>query len=256
LDTIRQETFLNATSRHSFGFSSDHQVLLEQANLLCNFYVQKIPQIGQLLGLPDKPVASAITFFKRFFLHKSILQYPPDQIMITSVYLACKAEEFHIDAEELARQVKRDANQILNNELMVLEGVNFHLNVYHPYRPLYGFVSSLKDKQSQALLEKLWSGAKDLVSHSMLSGDVAFLYPPAQIALAALRVAARTENCLPTIDGIVESQFTNAGSSQLMTLHTNLREIEQFLTRKVPAINENEIRTIEYNISLLVKNKH
>lgn len=52
--------------------------------------------------------ATAITFFKRFFVHHSVMDWDPMYTMVTCVDLACKAEEANIKLEDLARLTKTE----------------------------------------------------------------------------------------------------------------------------------------------------
>ena len=79
----------------------------------------------------------------------------------TSIFLACKVEEHHIDVEDFSNRLFSNiptellpspeasslSEVILRNELIVLEAVGFHLHVYHPYRCLYGFLAHIMRQQ-------------------------------------------------------------------------------------------------------------
>lgn len=62
------------------------------------------------------------------------------------IYLACKTEEFHLDADRVSEKFNRQssADEIIENELLLLDGLNFHLQINHPFRPLQGFITDLK----------------------------------------------------------------------------------------------------------------
>lgn len=39
---------------------------------------------------------------------------------LTCIYIACKAEEFHVSADELGKGIKQDPQVVLKNEMAVL----------------------------------------------------------------------------------------------------------------------------------------
>lgn len=217
---------------------------------LQQFYIQKISEISKILSFPDKVQATAVTFFKRFYLHQSMTQYLPEHIVLTCVYLACKCEEHHIEADELGKQVNRESSIILQNELAVLESLKFHVNVYHPYRPLYGFIVSMKANQPSTMLDSLWNRGKEIITASVLTTDLNFLYPPAQIALAILQYVSKTLNCHAVIEKLIEDTFSNSG--QLEKLRNALGDLEIRLSQIVKThITENDVKNIEYKLGLI-----
>lgn len=62
---------------------------------------------------------------------------------LSCIYCACKVEEYHFSAEDLEKQLGANSQQILHSEVHILQGIKFHLNVFHPYRPLLGFLQDL-----------------------------------------------------------------------------------------------------------------
>ncbi|PON81674.1 Cyclin [Trema orientale] len=80
---------------------------------------------------------------------------------------------------------------ILNNEMIIYQSLEFDLIVYAPYRSIEGFINDMeefcgsKDDQLQGL-KNLHEAAKMEVDKIMLT-DAPLLFPPGQLALAALR---------------------------------------------------------------------
>lgn len=64
---------------------------------------------------------------------------------LASVYSACKTEEFrkvtylHIK-NVLQKEPALKVTEVKELELRLLEGVQFHLNVYHPFNPAYAII--------------------------------------------------------------------------------------------------------------------
>lgn len=67
---------------------------------------------------------------------------------VTCVYLACKVEEFNISIQQFVANIKGDREKasdiILNDELLLMQQLNFHLTVHNPYRPITGLLIDIK----------------------------------------------------------------------------------------------------------------
>ena len=156
-------------------------VRLEEEARLLRYYQNKIQDVCRGFRFPAKVSATALLLFKRFYLGFSALDHDPKNIMLTAIYLACKArpmlspvlheeiaddvmrrvphcttttsaggcigwqvEEAYISAEEFCRVVKQDHQTVLRNETLLLQGVHFDLIMHTPYWPLRGFFQDLK----------------------------------------------------------------------------------------------------------------
>ncbi|KAF3652275.1 putative FBD-associated F-box protein-like [Capsicum annuum] len=115
---------------------------VEEEQLLRAFYEFKIQDVCDAFKFPRKIQATALLYFKRFYLQWSVMEHHPKDIMLTCIYAACKAEENHVSAEELGKGIGQDHHVILNNEMLSL---GFDLIVYSPYRALEGFISDLEE---------------------------------------------------------------------------------------------------------------
>ncbi|KAF8394539.1 hypothetical protein HHK36_020750 [Tetracentron sinense] len=179
---------------------------IEEEQLMRVFYEQKIQEVCGAFGFPHKIQATAIIYFKRFYLQWSVMEHHPKHIMLTCIYASCKVEENHVSAEELGKGIQQDHQMILNNEMIVLQAciclisncflyilrtafissqvfafllqsLGFDLIVYAPYRSIEGFIDDMEDLCESAKLE---------VDKIMLT-NAPLLFPPGQLALAALR---------------------------------------------------------------------
>ena len=67
---------------------------------------------------------------------------------VTSAYLACKVEEFNVSVDQFIANIKGDKeramNIVLNNELLLMRELNFHLPVHNPFRPVEGLLIDVK----------------------------------------------------------------------------------------------------------------
>ncbi|XP_009620423.1 cyclin-H1-1 isoform X7 [Nicotiana tabacum] len=94
---------------------------VEEEQLLRAFYEFKIQDVCDAFKFPRKIQATALIYFKRFYLQWSVMEHHPKNIMLTCIYAACKAEENHVSAEELGKGIEQDHHVILNNEMLVLQ---------------------------------------------------------------------------------------------------------------------------------------
>ncbi|KAL5566061.1 hypothetical protein UlMin_029225 [Ulmus minor] len=164
---------------------------IEEEQFMRVFYENKIQEVCNNFHFPHKIQATALIYFKRFYLQWSIMQHHPKNIMLTCIYAACKIEENHVSAEELGKGISQDHQMILNNEMIVYQSLEFDLIVYAPYRSVEGFVNDMEDfsggKDDQLpAFRNLHEAAKMEVDKIMLT-DAPLLFPPGQLALAALR---------------------------------------------------------------------
>lgn len=64
------------------------------------------------------------------------------------MYLAAKVEEFNVSIAQFVANVKGDREKasdiIINNELLLMEQLDFHLSIHNPYRPVEGLLIDIK----------------------------------------------------------------------------------------------------------------
>ncbi|KAK6202622.1 cyclin-like protein [Scheffersomyces amazonensis] len=169
----------------------------EEETKFIHAYCQNIVQTADYFRMPTQVKLTAISLFKKFYLENSIMEYHPKNIMYTSVFLAAKSENYFITIESFISRLK-DVKQedILDLEFKILESLKFTLLVHHAFRPLYGFFldfqaillhpSPVMYDVSIDTLGSLYDRAKKWLNEYAILSDVAFLFTPPQIALAAM----------------------------------------------------------------------
>ncbi|KAK8467924.1 hypothetical protein PHAVU_007G179300 [Phaseolus vulgaris] len=140
---------------------------IEEEQCIRVFYENKLQEVCNNFRFPHKIQATALIYFKRFYLQWSVMEHQPKHIMLTCIYAACKIEENHVSAEELGKGISQDHQMILNNEMIV-----------------YQEFCNAGDDQLQ-MLKTLQETARLEVDKMMLT-DAPLLFPPGQLALAAL----------------------------------------------------------------------
>ncbi|KAJ2786002.1 hypothetical protein H4R18_000217 [Coemansia javaensis] len=230
---------------------------------LVEYYLDRIQKFVHLyrakkLIQPDAQnnvKATAINFMKRFYLHNVVFDYPPKNIMLTCLYLATKVENAFVKIGDFLRPLqevgeKHDtkalakSEDILDFEFAVIQSLQFELAVHHPYRSAYGFFLDM-----QAYIDDLdlLRAAYDRVHHFIglsLFTDLVFLYQPAQIALGALRLAARERDL--DIDPYLTRRFD---ARELEILYPVLDEIQDAIVNHRP-VSQDEVRLIDRKLIL------
>ncbi|KAE9619662.1 putative cyclin [Lupinus albus] len=175
------------------------------------FFENKIQEVCKSFQFPHKIQATALIYFKRFFLQWSVMEHQPKNIMLTCIYAACKIEENHVSAEELGKGIQQDHHMILNNEMIIYQSLEFDLIVYAPYRSVEGFINDMQefcnaDDDFLQMLKTLQDTARSEVDKMMLT-DAPLLFPPGQLALAALHNSNALHKVLD-FDGYLSSIFS------------------------------------------------
>ncbi|CAH8528022.1 unnamed protein product [Schistosoma turkestanicum] len=156
--------------------------------------------------LPDEVYGFAATYFKRFYLNHSVMDFYPRDIMLTCLYVACKAADFPIGLQtfisHIPRNQKRYSYLVLNSELFLMESLGYDLWVYTPYRALTGFVIDLvayqrricgahsdsyllENQSDDQLVNELCKDGVDLIN-LWYQTDLCLTVHPSQFALAVL----------------------------------------------------------------------
>lgn len=164
-------------------------VTVDEEVKLVNFYAQKVQDIAQRLNLPTEVVATSITFFRRFFLENSVMQLEPKTIVFTTIFLACKSENYFIGIDWFAAKTKGSKEEILKYEFKLLESLKFCLMNHHPYKALHGFFLDIQvvlhGKVDLKYMGQIYDRCKRRITNALLT-DAVYFYPPPQITLAVL----------------------------------------------------------------------
>ncbi|ULU08059.1 hypothetical protein L5515_015385 [Caenorhabditis briggsae] len=135
---------------------------------------------------------TALAFFKRAFL----VWVPSDtsirMVMMGCFYLAMKIDEFYITIDDFVKNMnvgdpRQNAERILKLEPELMKVLNYNLTVHCPYRPFEGHLMDMKTRMLLLNFD-LESIRRDSMRffQNALQTDVLLVYPPSQIALAAI----------------------------------------------------------------------
>ena len=149
----------------------------------------------------QRTVATAVSYFWRFFLKHSFCDHEPTEIAVVCFSLASKVEENPVGhkhlVDDLAPRLRKCVydieepmreERLLAMELVVLEELGFNLSVFDPYTPLQKFLKhpteTRRDWKNATLLVLAWGLLND-----SLCTPLCVLLAPEEIAFAAIRVA-------------------------------------------------------------------
>ncbi|KAI4467019.1 cyclin [Holotrichia oblita] len=173
------------------------------------------------------------------------MNYHPKEIMVTCIYLACKVEEFNVSIMQFVANIKGDREKatdiILNNELLLMEQLNFHLTVHNPYRPIEGLLIDIKTRCALNDPERLRPGTEHFLERAFLT-DVVLIYAPSQVALAAiLHAASKLQENLDSY--VTDTLFGVEGRGKLEELIEAVRSIRSMvkMADSVPDKNQQKM---------------
>ncbi|ORX71592.1 cyclin-like protein [Linderina pennispora] len=113
------------------------------------YFAGVIQKLGKRLRIRQEIIATALVYFKRFYLNNTFYDIDPYLMAATSAYLACKVEENPHHIKYICNETKAaladvspaikfpyDVADIAECESYLLEEMKFYLVVYHPYQVL------------------------------------------------------------------------------------------------------------------------
>ena len=201
ISDIRNQVNSAYTERFKEGFPSKREVdflSVQEERALVDYYQAVLSDVcGKFQPpIPKAVAATASQYMKRFYLKVSVMDHPPKEMFLVCLYMACKVEEYNISVDnflQILPEERREKAQdfIIGHELLLMQWLSFHLTVHNAFRPLEGFLIDLKTKSSPLENPESWRPRTDQFLQSALRKDVCLLFPPSQIALAALYTASK-----------------------------------------------------------------
>jgi len=150
---------------------------------------------------------TAFAYFKRFYLDESTMEYFPKNVMMTCYWLASKVDEFNVSIDQFVENLKTGSREgnvdiILTLEPELLEKLRYQPTIHTPYRPFEGLMIEAKTVGTLIMkagfdLESIRPKAMDFFTKALV-GDAMLLFPPSQLALAAIKHGMDSMTCPPT----------------------------------------------------------
>ncbi|KPV77259.1 uncharacterized protein RHOBADRAFT_12067 [Rhodotorula graminis WP1] len=169
-------------------------------------------KICKRLGLRQQVLATAIVFFRRFYLRNSYCETDPALVAAACCYVAAKAEETPVHVKSAVGEAKvvfndmglhgftSENHRLAEMEFYLLEELDFHLIVFHPYRALVqlcgrdGGAATGGDegKASRAGMLEMDDTALQMawfIINDTFRSSLCLVHPPHLIAVAAVYLA-------------------------------------------------------------------
>ena len=181
--------------------------IIDEKFLIIN-YSNKLIQIVN--NLKEKASFSlknlAITYFRRFFLKKSIIDYNPNFLMASSLYLAAKVCSLNFSKEAYLKifPILAEGNnyfKLFEYEFYLCTILEYDFFVFNPYQALIGFIYSLEkkeffisqDKNNYIDQDDFKNECMNLIDKMYLTDNI-FLFTYSEIALASIFIQCEQKN--------------------------------------------------------------
>jgi cyclin C len=154
------------------------------------YFQTQFAKLGKRMTFRQQAAATAQIYIKRFYLHVEARKTNPYLILATASYLACKMEESPQHIRLLMQEAVRtwpevgvqDTSKIGECEFALISTLSSRLILHHPYR-------ALSELQGTLGLTSEESGLAHSIINDSYNTDLALLYPPHVIAIAAIFLA-------------------------------------------------------------------
>ena len=87
----------------------------------------------------------ALSYFRRFYLKKTVLDYNPEKILAASIFIAYKVGQVDTNLDMMNMKFKHvSAEELLDHEFSILFIINYDTYVYCPYKALIGLSTMIQ----------------------------------------------------------------------------------------------------------------
>ena len=230
----------------------DDLFTLDEQIIICHYNEQKLFRLCQKFQppLPYSVIFTAFAYFKRIYLTTSIAQNWPINMLSVCLYLACKVEEYNLSVDKFVmiypeEERENVADMILGNEMNLMRLLNYQLIIHSPIRALEGFLIDVKTRFPQSNDAESYRDTATEFLNAALFSDVCLLFPPSQLAIAALYVASKA-----TVQDYILSRLTTEELGKDLLAKVN--KIVQLVNKKV-VYDSDTVKKIQdklYKVSL------
>ena len=147
---------------------------------------------------------TATSYFRRFYLKKSIIDYDPLFVMAACFFLGSKINSLHYTQNDLFKifHVSKESWEKLKEyEFYLCTILDYDFYVYNPYQALLGFIYTLdkkeffisQDKQNYINQDDFKNDCMSIIDKMYLTDNI-FLYTYSEIALASIIIQCEYKN--------------------------------------------------------------
>ena len=197
-DAVRQRragahaNYVEAAAAADGGLPESQYLSPAEAEACRMYYERKLAEFCAKFQppMPRAVAGTAVQYFKRFYTRNSVVDHHPKEVLVTAAFLACKVEEFNVSMDQFLHNIKGNKDKatdiVLNNELLLMRELDFHLTVHNPYRPLEGLLIDVKTRCQTLRDPEALRKDIDKFLDDVLFSDALLIYAPSQVALAAV----------------------------------------------------------------------
>ena len=177
---------------------------LEKEKLFIINYSNKLIRILNPLKQSTSLKATTVSYFRRFYLKKSILDYNPEYLIVAAFFLGAKVAQIDLPLEKielLFTYIKGNYKKLFDYEFFLSTILDYNFYVYNPYHALYGLIYILEQKkfflgqntENYINQEQFKQECMDIIDKMLLTDNI-FLYTHSEIALTSIFMKLKEKN--------------------------------------------------------------
>ena len=145
---------------------------------------------------------NVVSYFRRFFLKKSILDYDPDFLMASAFLLGAKVSSMNYTNDDYLKIfpiLQNNWEKFYEYEFYLCTILEYDFFVYNPFQALLGFIYELEkekffqDKENKINPELFKNDCQNIIDKLYLT-DCIFLYTYSELALASIYIQCDIKN--------------------------------------------------------------
>ena len=232
----------------------------EERLLIINYSNKLIKILNSQQDLSTSLKSSVLSYFRRFFLKKSILDYNANFLMASAFRLGAKISSMNYtlnDYKKVFPFIENSLNKLNEYEFYICHILDYEFYVYNPYQALLGLIYTLEqkdffltqDKDNYINQDDLKKNCMNTIDKMYLT-DIIFLYTYSEMALASIFIQCEYKQI--NINNIAEKLDLNKMldykefiANQVQDMKKLLEEIPKYNTKKE---EEEKIKGIEKSI--------
>ena len=145
-----------------------------------------------------------LSYFRRFFLKKSILDYDPIFLMAAALFLGNKVAQINASIQEIEKLfpiLKNNEQKLYKYEFYLTTILEYNFYVYNPYQAFQGLLFTLEQKgfflaqntDNYIDPNEFKQGCTDIIDKMYLTDNI-FLFTYSEIALASIFIKCLEKN--------------------------------------------------------------
>ncbi|CAG8480554.1 10616_t:CDS:2 [Diversispora eburnea] len=144
--------------------------------------------------------------------------------LFTCLFLAAKSEHSFVSIDEFVKVSKVLKTRIFELELVVSGSLRYEYTVHHPFISAFGYYLDMQNViKDTNKIKSIYEKSIGFIKASILT-DAMFIYQPSQIALAALRMAAKQDKF--DLSNYLRYKFKSDSPKKVESLYKILDDID------------------------------